>query len=51
MSGETPGRRTQMDRLVKQLVNSGNDLQYAKRKALECAIRADKTAKQPQGEK
>ena len=39
---EREGRREQMDRFVKQLVNGGTDYNYAKRKARECAERADR---------
>jgi len=39
---ERDGRREAMDRFVKQLVEGGNDHRYAKRKARECANRADR---------
>jgi hypothetical protein len=39
---ERAGRREAMDRFVKQLVTGGNDHKYAKQKARDCAIRADR---------
>jgi hypothetical protein len=42
MSGEREGRREQMDRFVSNMVRSGGDPEYAKRKARECAVRADR---------
>ena len=40
--GENPGRRGDMERFTRRLVEAGNDPQYAKRKALEAARRADR---------
>ena len=42
MSGERQGQRETMDRFVKQLVEYGNSPAYARKKAKECAIRADR---------
>ena len=39
---ETKGRRVAMDRFTKQLVQAGTNHEYAKKKARECAIRADR---------
>jgi len=41
MSGENKGSREAMDRMVRQLVRSGADHNYAKQKAREAAIKHD----------
>lgn len=40
--GETKGRREGMDRFVAQLVKHGNSPDYAKKRAIESAIKADR---------
>ena len=42
MSGEKEGRRAQMERFAASLVKQGNDVKYAKKKAVEMAVRADR---------
>lgn len=42
MSGEKGGRRQQIDRMVQHMVQNGADIKKAKKKAVECAIRADR---------
>ena len=42
MSGEKDGRRKQIDRMVQHMVQNGSDVNKAKKKAVECAIRADR---------
>lgn len=43
--GEKPGRREAMDRMVKKMIKNGANRDYAKKKAVECAQRADKKEK------
>ena len=43
--GEVEGRREAMDRMVKQMVKSGFDRDYAKDKARQSAINLDKSNK------
>ena len=40
--GEKKGRRETIDRMVKQMVKNGFDQRYAKQKAIQCAVKADK---------
>ena len=51
MSGERKGRRDQMDKFVQKMTRQGFDRNYIKRKAVQCAIRADRKDDQKQGEK
>ena len=46
MSGETRDARKAIDRMVKQMTESGTDYNYAKKKAREAAIRHDQKKKQ-----
>ena len=42
MSGEKAGRREQIDRMTRYLVQNGADPNMAKKKAVKCAVKADK---------
>ena len=42
MSGERDGRRDQINRIAKHMVQNGVDPKKAKAKAVECAVRADR---------
>ena len=42
MSGEREGRRDQIERVARDMVRRGADPDYAKAKARDCAIRADR---------
>ena len=42
MPGEKSGRREQINRMAKHMVQNGVDPKKAKAKAVECAIRADR---------
>lgn len=39
--GETPGAREAMDRMVKQMVNAGQDPAYARKVVQRAALRAE----------
>jgi len=43
MSGEKQGRREQIDRFVKQMVKAGHNHNYIKAKAIQSAIKADRS--------
>lgn len=45
MSGEKPGRREQINQFVSHLVSNGAKPEYAKQKAREQAIKADRKDK------
>ncbi len=45
MSGETKGAREAMDKMVRQMVNSGTNPEYAKKKAIKAAQSYDKKNK------
>lgn len=40
--GETPGARATIDRMVKQMVDSGTDRAHARKKAVEAAVKHDR---------
>ena len=42
MSSEKQGRREQIDRMVRHMVQNGANQNKAKQKAVECALRADR---------
>ena len=42
MSGEKGGRREQINRMAKHLVQNGVEPQKAKKKAVQCAVKADR---------
>ena len=42
MSSEKQGRREQIDRMVQHMVQNGANASKAKKKAVECAVRADR---------
>jgi hypothetical protein len=42
MSGERTGRREQVERMTQYLIRNGADPDKAKKKAVKCAIKADK---------
>ena len=42
MSGEKTGRREQVERMTRYLVQNGADPNKAKKKAVQCAVKADK---------
>ena len=42
MSGEKPGTRDRIDAMVKQMVNGGASADYARKKAIHAAKKADK---------
>ncbi len=42
MSGEKGGRREQIDRMVRHMVQNGANQNKAKQKAVECALRGDR---------
>jgi hypothetical protein len=45
MSGERKGAREAMDKMVRQMVNSGTSVEYAKKKAVKAAQSHDKKNK------
>ena len=42
MSGEKTGRREQVERMTQYLVENGADPNKAKKKAVQCAVKADR---------
>ncbi len=42
MSGETKGTRERIDQMVSQMVQSGTPAEYARKKAVQAAKKADK---------
>ena len=42
MGNEKQGRREQIDQMVRHMVQNGSDPKKAKKKAVECAVRADR---------
>ena len=45
--GETKGRREQISRFVDSMVKQGFNPDYAKKKAIQCAVKADRRDSKP----